>query len=154
MTRKIWGLVALAVLLAGLSLYLNKDWFAKDNIQISHRSRPARGPWFRQNKRSGDSTVNPIVFLFDRRLRLKSVKVVPVSDIETNKYPQPIWHLISDSNSVPVKDLTYGMHVPGMRPALKDTHAEPLEPGAKYRLYIEAGGLKAEHDFEPEPITP
>lgn len=153
MTRKIWGLVALAVLLGGLSLYLNKDWFAKDNIQISHRSRPARGPWFRQSKRS-DSTVNPIVFLFDRRLRLKSVKVVPVSDIETNKYPQPIWHLVSDSNSVPVKDLTYGMHVPGMRPALKNTQAEPLEPGAKYRLYIEAGTLKAEHDFAPEPITP
>jgi len=154
MTRKFWLLIALAVLLGGLSLYLNKDWFRKDNIQISHRSRPARGPWFRRGRRADDSAANPIVFLFDRRIRLKSVKVVPLSDIETNKFPQPIWQLVSDSNSIPVKDLTYGVRVPGMRPAFKGTEAEPLEPGVKYRLFVVAGQYKAEHDFEPEPRTP
>jgi len=152
MTRKMWMLVALAIILGGLSLYLNKDWFAKDNIQISHRSRPARGPWFRRGKHD-DSTVNPIVFLFDRRVRLKSVKVIPLSDIETNKFPQPIWHLVSDSNSVPVKDLTYGVRIPGMHPAYKGTDAEPLQPGTKYRLLVEAGKYKAAHDFEAEART-
>jgi hypothetical protein len=34
--------------LAGLSLYLNRDWFASDTIQISHRL----SPWM-QNKRPG-----------------------------------------------------------------------------------------------------
>jgi hypothetical protein len=148
-----WLLLAFAILLGGFSLYLNKDWFAKDNIQISHRSRPARGPWFRRGKRADDSPINPIVFLFDRRVSLKSIKVVPLSDIETNKYPQPVWHLVSDSNSVPLKDLTYGIHVPGMRPAVKGIEAKPLEPGIQYRLFVEAGTMKAEHDFAPEPRT-
>ncbi len=153
MTRKIWVLVALALVLGGLSLYLNKDWFAKDNIQISHRSRPIRSPWFRRGKRADDSAVNPIVFLFDRSIRLKSVKVVPVSDIETNKYPQPIWSLISDSNSLPVKNFAYGARIPGMHPAFKGAAPYQLEPGAKYRLYIDTGALKAEHDFQAEPRT-
>lgn len=147
-------MTALAVILGGLSLYLNKDWFAKDNIQISHRSRAVRSPWMRRGKRGDDSTVNPIVFLFDRSLRLRLVKVIPLSDIETNKFPQPIWYLISDSNSIPVKDLTYGIRIPGLRPAVKGTQAEPLEPGVKYRLFVEAGALKAQHDFEAEPRTP
>ena len=31
-------LLGLVVLLGGISLYLNKDWFAKDTIQIYHRA--------------------------------------------------------------------------------------------------------------------
>lgn len=151
MTRKIWLLVALAVLLGGMSLYLNKDWFAKDNIQIYHRSRPLRG---RMAFRTPDnSPINPIVFGFDRKLKLTDLKIVPLSDIETNKYPQPIWHLVSESNSVPVKSFMYGSRIAGMHPALKDTKPEPLEPGVKYRLFVQAGAQKAEHDFVPDPQT-
>jgi hypothetical protein len=157
MTRKQWMLIAMAIVLGGFSLYLNKDWFAKDSIQIYHRSRPARATLF-QGKRAGvladNPAINPLVFGFDRKVKLTSVQVIPVSDIETNKYPQPIWHLISDSNSVPTKDFSYGLAIKGMRPALKDTTAEPLEPGVKYRLLIEAGEFKAQHDFVPDPRTP
>ena len=83
-----------------------------------------------------------------------SLKVIPLSDIQTNKYPHPIWQLVSDSNSVPVKDLVYGMRIQGMRPAVQGASADPLEPGVSYRLLIEANGLKAEHDFTPEERTP
>jgi hypothetical protein len=151
MTRKVWLLIVLAVLLGGLSLYLNKDWFSKDNIQIYHRSRPWRGRMARRAQ--DDSPVNPIVFGFDRKLKLTDLKIVPVSDIETNKYPQPVWHLVSESNSVPVKDFMYGSRIAGMHPALKDTKPEPLEPGVKYRLFVQAGNQKAEHDFVPDPHT-
>ena len=72
MTRKIWLLLALTVLLGGFSLYLNKDWFAKDNIQIYHRSRPARAALLRRKRPADDSTVNPIVFGFDRKLMQQS----------------------------------------------------------------------------------
>jgi len=65
MTRKIWLLVTFAVLLGGLSLYLNRDWFAKDNIQISHRSRPSRLVLLRRKRGTDDSLVDPIVFFFD-----------------------------------------------------------------------------------------
>ena len=149
-------LLALAVLLGGISLYLNQDWFAGDNIQIHHRSRPLRGGLFRRKRPAdaGDSAVNPVVFGFDRRLKLTSVQVFPMSDVETNKYPHPIWHLISDSNSAPVKELIYGAPIKGMRPAVQGATADPLEPDEKYRLTIEAGPLKAEHDFVPVSKTP
>jgi hypothetical protein len=95
-----------------------------------------------------------VVFAFDRRLKLTSLKVIPVSDIETNKYPHPIWHLVSDSNSVPIAEYMYGLPIKGMRPDVKGATPDPLEPGVKYRLLIEAGKFKAEHDFIPVPATP
>lgn len=143
MTRKVWTFVALAVVLGALSLYLNKDWFASDNIHIYYRSIPPR------RSRQANSATDPVVFMFDRKLKLTSVKVIPLSDIQTNQHPQPIWQLVSDSNSVPVKQLYYGVRVPGMRPAVKDTRPEPLEPGVTYRLFVAAGNQKAEHDFVP-----
>ena len=154
MTRKIWLLIAFAFLLAGLSLYLNRDWFAKDNIQISHRSRPARAVLLRRKRPADDSLVNPIVFGFDRKLKLTSLKVIPLPDIQTNKYPHPIWHLVSESNSVPTKDFAYGARISGMHPAVQGAAPDPLEPGATYRLMIEAGPVKCSHDFAPVPRTP
>ena len=53
--RKQWLLIALAVLLGGISRYLNQDWFTKDNIHIYHRSRPARMGLFRRNKRPANT---------------------------------------------------------------------------------------------------
>src|SRR5262245_20856144 len=151
MTNKVWMLIALAVLLGGFSLYLNKDWFAADHIQIYDRSRPARAVFRRA--RAPDSAIDPIVFGFDRKLKLTSIKVIPLSAIETNKYPHPLWHLISSSNSLPIKAFTYGMRIAGMRLANSDLGPEPLEPGVKYRLFIEAGSVKAQHDFVPMPRT-
>ena len=153
MTRKQWLLIGLAVLLGGVSFYLNKDWFAKDDIQIFHRSRPGGAGFFRRAKRPDTAAVNPVFFTFDRKLKLTSLKVIPVSDIETNKYPHPIWHLVSDSNSVPVVDFTYGDYIRGMRPAVKGATPDPLEPGVKYRLLIESRSGKAEEDFVPVPQT-
>jgi len=148
-------LIALAVLLGGVSLYINRDWFAQDDIQIYHRSRPARVSMFRRSKRpEPQQAVNPVFFSFDRQLKLTSLKVIPVRAIETNKYPQPIWHMVSDSNSVPVKELVYGMYIRGMRPSVKGATPDPLQPGVKYRLLIEAGPLKAEHDFDTVARTP
>ena len=154
MTRKIWLWLGFAVILGGFSLYLNRDWFAKDNIQIYHRSRPARAALLRRKRATDDSLVNPITFGFDRRLKLTCVKVIPLPDIQTNKYPHPIWHLISESNSVPTKDFAYGARIPGMHPAVQGAVPDALDPGVTYRLMIEAGPVKCFHDFEPVPRTP
>src|SRR5258708_2006138 len=128
MTRKNWMLLALAVMLGCLSLYLNRDWFSRDNIQIFHRSSPPR-PGVSARRRQEPSAVNPVLFGFDRKLKLTSLKVVPVSDIETNKYPHPIWQLISESNSVPTKEFFYGSSIHGMHPRVEGATAESLEPG-------------------------
>ena len=153
MTRKFWLLLVLAVMFGGLSIYVNKDWFTKDTIQIYHRSRPARVV-LRRKPVANDSHINPIIFGFDRTLKLTCIKVVPLSEIQTNKYPQPIWHLISESNSVPTKDFTYGASIRGMHPAVQGAEPDLLEPGVGYRLYVEAGAIKKEHDFVPDPKTP
>ncbi len=148
MTPKFWLLLSLAVVFGGLSIYLNKDWFAKDSIQIYHRSRPARV----LRKAAGDeSRIKPIIFGFDRELKITCIKVIPLSDIQTNKYPHPIWHLVSESNSVPTKDFTYGSSIGGMHPAVEGALPDLLEPRVPYRLYIESGPIKKEHDFVPEP---
>ena len=150
-------LILLAAGLGGLSIYLNRDWFASDNIQIYHRSRPERAGLFRRKRPAttvDNSAINPIVFGFDRKVRLTSLKVIPVQDIETNKFPQPIWCLVSESNSVPTKDFAYGVPISGMHPSVKGAIADPLVPGERYRLFVEAGKVKAQHDFVPVPRTP
>ena len=150
MTRKQWTLIVVAVVLGGLSLYLNRDWFAGDHIHVYHRSMPR--PSFSRRKPpvvADDSPVNPVVFGFDRKLKLTSVQVIPVSDIQTSKYPHAIWYLVSDSNSVPTKDLTYGVPVKGMHPKVAGTTPGQLTPGDTYRLLIvTASAQKAEHDFQ------
>ena len=143
-------LIALAVLLGGLSVYLNRDWFARSPIHIYDRSRPARGLLGRRG-RAEESPINPLVLGFDRPLKLTSVKVIPLSEVATNKYPHPIWELISESNSWPVKTFSYGQSIRGMHPKVKGAQPDPLQPNIPYRLFIEAGPLKAEHDFAPEP---
>ena len=135
-------LLVSALGLGGLSFYLNHDWSGRNKIQVHHRSRPA-GPG------DGRSALQPLFFVFDRSVKLTSLKVIPVQEIETNKYPHPIWHLVSKSNSVPVTDFTYGCSIGGMEPAVKGATPDPLEPGVKYRLLVEAGSLKLQHDFEP-----
>ena len=151
MTTKNRLLITLAVLLGGLSLYLNKDWFAANSIQLMHRSRPARGAF----RRTGpdNALIDPINFWFDRKVRLKSLKVIPVADLETNKSAPPVWFLVSDSNSVPVKEFAYGAGIKGMHPAYKGAAPDPLEPGVTYRMVVEAEKEKISHDFVPEPRT-
>ena len=145
MTKKPVLLVALLAVIGGLFVYVNRDAFRRRPIQISHRLYRFAG---RFSKR--DAPI-PVMFEFDRRLKLTSVKVLALADIQTNKYPQPLWQMVSSSNSVPTKGIVYGMDVPGMRPALKGVAAEPLDPRETYRLLVEAGSLKGEHDFTLEP---
>src|SRR6266404_2657860 len=144
MTKKVSMQIALAIVLGGFSLYLNRDWFAKDNIQIFCRSRPVRG----LSRRAAPETaaVEPLLFSFNRKVALTSLKVIPVFDIETNKYPQAVWQLVSDSNSAPVKSFIYGTRIQGMHPAIKGAMPDPLLPGVAYRVLVESGSQKAQHD--------
>lgn len=150
MTKKNTFLIVLVLLLGGFSVYLNRDRFRSTPIHISSRNVPPRG-WLERRARNSPS--NPVIFLLDRQLRLTSVKVFLSSDAKTNKYPNPIWELITDSNSVPVKNFVYGVNIRGMKPAVKGARADPLKPGVEYRVRIQAGSLRAEHDFVPVPRT-
>ena len=91
------------------------------------------------------------MFEFDRKIKLTAVKVVSVADVLTNKYPHALWQMTSTSNSVTTRGFLYGMKIPGMEPATKGKQAEPLDPAGKYRLLIQAGSKKAEHEFDLNP---
>jgi hypothetical protein len=132
--------------LVGLSIYLNRDYFKPETIQISHRL----SPWM-QSRRPGNRGNNasvPVTFMLNSYHKLTSVRVVETEKLATNKFAVPVWRIISDSNSVPTSSFNYGGYIRGMRPEAKNTRPETLQPGVNYRLFIETDrGLKAEHDF-------
>jgi hypothetical protein len=151
MTGKNILLTVVIVLLGGLCFFLYKDRFASPPIQISHRSVQPRGAMLRAAR---DSTADTVIFLLNREVRLSSVKVIPVTAVESSKDPHPVWSLSADSRSAPVKDFIYGETIQGMKPAVKGAVAAPLQPGTPYRLLITAGSSKAQHEFTPSLRSP
>jgi hypothetical protein len=135
--------------LGALSLYLNRDWFAANTIQISHRV----SPWL-DNKRPGargGKLGQPVAFTLSGYYRLTSVNVVLAEDIATNKYAHSIWSLVTESNSVPTASFVYGGFIRGMHPAVKGVRADPLERGITYRLLLTTKDQAAQHDFSLGP---
>jgi hypothetical protein len=41
------------------------------------------------------------------------------------------------------------MRIPGMRSAVEGVRPVALEPGVQYRLFVEVGAIKEQHDFVP-----
>ena len=130
MNKKTWILVAVAIALGAVYIIHFSNWFKPKIMSIAHNGRFGR-----------------VNFTLGDTYRLTALKVVSVSALESNKYALPAWELKSDSNSVPVKMFSYGDRIRGMKPAVDNTRPEPLEPGTTYRIFVEAGSLKAQHDF-------
>jgi len=139
MNKKSWILVSAAVLLGAVYIIYFSNWFKPKVMTIAHNGR-----------------FGSINFTLDNLHRLTALRVVSVSELQSNKYALPVWALKSDSNSVPTKLFSYGARIRGMKPAVENTTAQPLIAGVTYRLIVEAGPLKAEHDFTPadDPRAP
>ncbi len=150
MTKK--NVIVLTITLVsviGFYLYLFRDSFHKPVIQISHTIRP--NPAFIRHPPQGTAPEDfpqLINFGLSGEYKLTAVKVVPVAELETNKFAHPLWELVSDSNSAPVRAFTYGHKIKGMHPTVKGAVADPLVPNVTYRLLVEARSLKGEHDFK------
>jgi len=147
-TKLILVLVVI-IALGGFSLYLNRDWFASDTIQISHRV----SPWLKsaRAKRATDLG-EPVTFTMNEYYRLTGLKVVLAAEIATNKYAHPVWALTSESNSVPTSSFTYGGGIRGMRPTVKGAKPDPLVPGITYRLLVTTDkNQQGQHDFSIVP---
>jgi hypothetical protein len=142
MEKKQWILVAVLLALAGVYVFYFTDWFQHKSIQIHYTSRPLRLRF------PPGATLSTITFGFDKTFRLTEVKVVPLAEFQTNQNAMPLWHLVSDSKSAPVERFIYGQNIRGMKPAVAGAHAEPLESNVTYRLFVAAGSLKGQHDFQ------
>lgn len=149
MPKKQLVLLLVPIMLFGAYVYYFTDWFTPDNIQIVHTLRPAAvSRRARTKPPEASASVYAVSFSLERKCKLTEIRVVPVSDLTTNKYPHPIWHLVSESNSVPTKAFFYGASIRGMHPEVKGARADPLEPNVTYRLFVAARELKGEHDFK------
>jgi hypothetical protein len=145
MPKKPSILIALLVLAGGIFVYANRDWFKARPIQITHRFYAFGG---RFDNGGGEA---PLLFEFDRLLKLTSVKVVLSCEAQTNKLPHALWSLVSETNSVPTRGFVYGRDIPGMHRVYKGVSAEALDPEQKYRVLVEAGSVKGQHDFDLDP---
>lgn len=148
MTKKNWFQIGLLLVLCVLYAYFFTNWFKTKVIIIHHTSRMVR-----IRPGTNPDTV-PVMFGLDVPYQLTEVKVVPLEAWQTNHNSMPTWHLISDSNSIPIKNFSYGQYIRGMKPALPGTRAEPLEPNVSYHLILAAGKIKGEQDFEAKPTEP
>ncbi|HUA67487.1 MAG TPA: hypothetical protein VMA13_02970 [Candidatus Saccharimonadales bacterium] len=151
MEKKQWILVSVAVLLAGIYVCFFTAWFRPQTIQIFSVTRPERNARIGARVKAANKDTAIVTFGLNEPYRLTEIKVVPLAKWETNHDALPLWHLISDSNSVPVKAFPYGAMLRGMKPAIARTWPQPLEPNVTYRLFVSAGSHKGEHDFTPPP---
>jgi hypothetical protein len=132
--------------LAAAYVFFFTDWFRQKPLLIHYTTRP-RGNQLRHREKAKEDEPPMVTFGFDTRCRFTEIKVVPVAVLATNDHPIPLWHLISDSNSVPIGSFQYGQRIRGMRPEVPDAHAEPLDPDAVYRLIVQAGKISGQKDF-------
>ena len=150
MTKKtVFQIVLLAVLLGGAA-WLMAQFFKPGKIAIYCEIHPPRvNRWNNKNPRAAQ---NPrqfdVAFGLDRKYELTGVKVVALDEWTTNKDAIPLWHLVSETNSAPVKAIIYGQGIRGMHPAVKGARAQLLETNVAYRLMIEAGSREGECDFK------
>jgi len=138
MTKKTVVLIAFAVVLAGVYVAFFTDWFNKPKIQILPQIRPPQRGARAARQPVGDTPVYPVTFAFDRKYRFTEIRVVAADDEKTNKFPHAVWHMISDSNSVPIKALQYGAPLTGMKPKVPKAPPEALLPDVPYILYVQA----------------
>ena len=146
MTKKNWLMMIVLVALAGVYIFYFTDWFKPKIIHITHTSRSNRLR-SRKNNAASSETV-PITFGLDPQCKPTEIKVVLLAAWQTNQNVMPVWHLIADTNSVPVKIFVYGQRIRGLKPEVAGAHAEPLQPDVTYRLFLTAGSAKGQHDFE------
>ncbi len=145
MNKKNLLLIGLAVFLALIYAVFFTDWFRSQTVKISHIHRNLG-----HRQAPGDAMPN-LVFFLNRSFRLTEIKVVPLADYKTNPKILPLWHLVSDSNSVPIKNFYYGQSdraMRGLKPAVPGTLAQPLTNHVTYRIFVQAGQIQGEHDFE------
>lgn len=141
MNKRNLFLIGLTLGLAVVYVIFFTDWFRPQTMQIFHTNRSQRARPHR------DGVMPTLIFGINRQLRLTEIEVLPLTEWQTNSKTIPLWHLVTDSNSVPVKQFFYGQNIGGMRPAVKGARSQALETNVTYRLFVTAGKVKGQHDF-------
>jgi hypothetical protein len=100
LSRKEIFLVVLVVALGGWYVIFFSDWFKPRFIRIEHTVRSSREGWAGSNRvEVASKWAGSVTFTLHKPYKLTSVRVVPLAEIETNKYAHPVWHLVSKEGS-------------------------------------------------------
>jgi hypothetical protein len=150
MNTKTISQLALLVLLLGFAAWLMAQFFKAGKIPIYCEIHPPR------INRSNNNNPHPgndrpqfdIAFGLDQRYELTSLKVVALDEWMTNKQAHPLWHLIAETNSAPVKAIIYGRWIQGMHAAIAGARPQTLQTNVAYRLLIQAGSSEGDCDFK------
>ena len=142
MTKKNWLLVVFLLVLAAVYAIWFTDWFKPKTIRIFHTVREMH---FRRRPGNNEPM---LMFGLDHALALTEIKVVPLDKFKTDPAVTPLWHLVSDSNSPPLKTFIYGERIRGMKPAVPGERPVLLETNVPYRIFVMGGKVKGQHDFE------
>ncbi len=143
MQKKQFIWVLALIVLGAVYIHFFTNIGAKRQIGITVSVRPSRRP---------GETVYPVFFTLNNDYKLTSLKVVPLQNNQFSAGVPPVWHLISDSNSVPTRAFRYGQRIAGMKPALKGVRPDPLVPGTTYRLLLSTANAACQIDFEAKAI--
>jgi hypothetical protein len=143
MRKKDFIWIGVLLVLGGIYIHFFTHWSDKPEIAIIASFRPSLRP---------GATVSPVFFTLSGDYKLTSLKVIPLEDDKFNPQATPVWHLVSDSNSVPTRAFFYGQGIRGMKPALKGVRPDPLTPGVVYRLILSAGDLTGMKDFKAKAV--
>jgi hypothetical protein len=143
MTKKNWFFFIFLMALAAVYVIWFTDWFKPKTIHISYTIRAIH-----YRRLHGDNGPSLIFGLEPAPVELTEIKVVSLADFQKNPGTLPVWHLVSDSNSVPVKNFIYGTGIRGMRPAIASSEPAELATNLVYRIFIKAGRAKGDRDFE------
>ena len=129
------------VLLALVSVYIVffTDWFRPHVIKVFYTTRQTDHFRARQD-------LPYVCFILGGKYRLNEIKVVSDDDLKKDPGAPPVWHLVSDSNSVPVALFIYGQHIHGMRPEIKGEQPQDLGTNL-YHLFVSAGRAHGELEF-------
>lgn len=141
MTKKNWVLILFTVVLAVVYVVWFADWWRAEPLRISHTNRDLRPGQPRGN------ALPSLKFAINGARRFKEIKVVPLAEYETNKETLAVWHLISDSNSVPLRSFFYGQPIGGMH-SYTGARVQALQTNVVYRMFLSTGKTSAQHDFE------
>lgn len=127
--------------IGGLYAYQFTDWFARKAIQVSVSFRPLR--------QSNPGEALPVVLSFDQDYLLKTLSVAEVNPEATNAAARVVWQLERQGKEGnPTRGFLYGDAPEGMKPAAGKGAAEPLKPGAYYRVQVTSGKVSGATEFQ------
>jgi hypothetical protein len=142
MTKKKWLLIFSLLALTTVYVVWFSGWFKPKTVQIFHTYRNLH------SRLQRDGVLPSLIFGLSYPIKITEIKVVPLAEFQTNPNVVPIWHLISDSNSVPIKSFFYGQNIHGLRPEFKGVHSQTPETNVTYRIFVNAEKIKGANDFE------